>query len=101
MKPDSPRYVHICDRCRYLGQHDKYDLYACVIGSQIDTLVARYSSDGPDYVSGEYCVLGSSKAAEAIREAFIRANGLGYTFDKNHANSMLRRALLWIQKEGK
>jgi hypothetical protein len=49
-----PRYEHDCgsDRCKFLGQHGKHDLYACVRNKVADTVIARYGSDGPEYASG-------------------------------------------------
>lgn len=46
------RHKHDCERCVYLGQHDEYDLYYCEQNAGSATLVARWSDDGPDYVSG-------------------------------------------------
>lgn len=43
-----PQYEHDCsDGCRFLGHVNGYDHYV-----HDDTLIARRSSDGPDYVSG-------------------------------------------------
>lgn len=54
-----PFHTHDCDECILLGKLEteerKYDLYLCeadpVMSSGHDTLIARYSSDGPDYIS--------------------------------------------------
>ena len=46
------RYKHDCDRCIYLGRWDEYDLYFCADDLLGPTVVARYSSHGPDYASG-------------------------------------------------
>lgn len=44
-------FTHDCEHCSLLGhyidQGKQYDLYIC----EVDTLVARYSSEGPDYTS--------------------------------------------------
>lgn len=54
---DTPHHQHDCDRCRHLGTIDAFkgtgapvpvDLYQCA-----DTLIARYSGDGPDYESSD------------------------------------------------
>lgn len=47
-----PRYEHDCPRCRWLGQHGEADLYFCPGSLANATVVARKSSDGPDYSSG-------------------------------------------------
>lgn len=52
-------HIHDCDGCVYLRTKEYngkvYDLYECVgrlsSGRLITTYVARYSSDGPDYLS--------------------------------------------------
>jgi len=62
-----PRYQHDCDACVFLGEHKKYDLYFC--GGDWPTVIARYSSDGPDYTSG----IAFKDHVEPIGEAFNRA----------------------------
>lgn len=50
-----PLFVHDCSCCTYLGTTDtKQDLYFCKQGSIEDTVIARFSSEGPDYKSGIY-----------------------------------------------
>jgi hypothetical protein len=50
---EPPRYKHDCELCKYLGRYGKHDLYYCPGGwSQSETIIARYSSEGPDYISG-------------------------------------------------
>lgn len=45
-----PRYEHDCTECIFLGKFKRYDLY---FHPGLDpTIIARYSSDGPDYISG-------------------------------------------------
>ena len=51
-----PAYKHDCDHCTFLGAVTNpdgklIDLYVCE--GQIDTIIARYSSDGADYASAE------------------------------------------------
>ena len=43
-----PSYQHDCDCCRFLGVYKGHDLYHC---EDQDTFIARYSDDGPDYIS--------------------------------------------------
>ena len=50
-----PQFHHDCERCIFLGAFSEAehncDLYYCAqVGSP--TLIARYSSEGPDYCSG-------------------------------------------------
>ena len=47
-----PRYTHSCSKCTFLGQYNEYDLYHCIQVGGMPTVIARYSDDGPDYMSG-------------------------------------------------
>lgn len=60
-----PQYAHDCDACAFLGRYldtstgsklehaDSYDLYYCHgEGLRLPTVIARFSSRGPDYLSG-------------------------------------------------
>jgi len=49
---NTARYKHDCKNCTYLGQFNEYDLYFCLQGGKIPTVIARFSSEGPDYYSG-------------------------------------------------
>lgn len=76
-KIDAPRFQHDCESCLYLGQHDKADLYFCgdqIVGSRC-TVIARYSSDGPDYQSGWEC--GKGGHIPDLAEAYKRATAFG------------------------
>ena len=49
-----PRFEHDCKKCHFLGQYEKYDLYWCETPSELktlDSLLARYGNDGPEYLS--------------------------------------------------
>lgn len=48
----TPKYIHDCHSCVYLGESDGADLYYCAQRQGFPTVVARYSSDGSDYISG-------------------------------------------------
>ncbi len=52
---ESPLYKHDCSKCEFLGSYrfigDGYDLYFCPQHG-FPTLLARWSDDGPDYLSG-------------------------------------------------
>ena len=49
-----PRYTHDCDRCRFLGAVDKYDLYLCPENPGRVTALARYGNTGPEYASRSF-----------------------------------------------
>lgn len=82
-----PQFKHDCERCVFLGrvysstsEHEKemsdFDLYYCDGGSLYETVIARFGSDGPDYMSGlnftyiekEHCVF---PLIEAKKRAII------------------------------
>jgi len=73
---EKPVYEHDCDECWYLGSYEKwqdgktvlYDLYAHWDEGQ-KTVIARYGSDGPDYLSG----LPFASHEEVLRVAVERA----------------------------
>lgn len=53
-----PQFTHDCDACTFLGRHHivqtlvPVDLYVCNQGMlHLETLIARFGSDGPDYTS--------------------------------------------------
>jgi len=63
MREQKPRYPHDCKRCRFIGHYKEFDLYACGPSApgeagevfdkiEVDTVVARRSSDPGDYLSG-------------------------------------------------
>jgi len=62
------RFEHDCDDCVYLGQYKAYDLYCCV---KEPTVIARFSSDGPDYASG--LIFAEPNGVEPLYEAKKRA----------------------------
>lgn len=43
------RYKHNCAGCKYLGQHDDYDLY---VHPALDLFIARFSGEHNDQISG-------------------------------------------------
>lgn len=47
-----PRYSHDCAGCVFLGISEEADLYYCDQGDSLKTIIARYSDEGPDYISG-------------------------------------------------
>lgn len=70
-------YRHDCNQCKYLGSYEGSDLYFC---EREPTVIARYSSDPPDYSSG--LVFCGSNAP--LKEAARRAIQAGF-IDENHA----------------
>lgn len=75
MSNDSPRWVHDCPKCVFLGHYVEdsaaVDLYWCkqIIGGP--TVIARYSDSGPDYSSG--MVFADNGSVPSLVEAKRRA----------------------------
>lgn len=67
----NPLFVHDCDRCTFLGSFNNHDLYVHTGGWP--TVIARWSSDGPDYYSG----LMFADTRPELGEAKRRAESLG------------------------
>ena len=65
---DTPRFLHHCPGCVFLGHHDKHDLYFCPQGGH-PTVMARFDNDDPDYKSG----LVLAGADPHLHEAYERA----------------------------
>ena len=77
---DTPLYVHDCSTCceflgTYASGHTTADLY-CHKGSIENTVIQRYSSDGPDYGSG--IVFGADPSNELAHFAVKESLRLGY-----------------------
>ena len=84
-KRDTPRYTHDCTNCTFLGQHKEFDLYVCAVDKKINTVIARYSSDSPDYISGLTFAINyrmgmfkRDKNISALEKALTRAEKLGF-----------------------
>lgn len=68
-------YEHDCDHCTYLGQSDgANDLYWCFQGGR-PTVIARWGSGGPQYISGVR--VAEFVHCPALQEAERRAAELG------------------------
>lgn len=65
----SPQYEHDCSHCTFLGRHNGHDLYHCVQGGYMPTIVARYGNDGSEYTSGFEFAQFNPNLAEARRRA--------------------------------
>ena len=79
-----PRYDHDCDTCVFLGPFEDHDLYVCSHANKIiDTVIGRYGSDGPDYVSNvDFAIMyrnGEIKGdmSRILHEALCRAEKIG------------------------
>ena len=95
-------YTHDCDKCIFLGGWrgkqniedrglQNYDLYVCG-----DNVLARYGSDGPEYISGlEFVGL-----VYPLTEAKKRAEAMGVDFDllkREKRDERLKSALRTFQ----
>jgi hypothetical protein len=49
-----PKFKHDCERCTFLGNFKGFDLYFCPQTPNLPTVLARFSNEGADYVSGIY-----------------------------------------------
>ena len=71
----TPLFVHDCKCCTFLGTSEsKQDLYFCKQGGVEDTVIARFSSEGPDYRSGIYFAHRVPELGQALKLA--RQQGL-------------------------
>ena len=72
-----PRHKHDCDACQFLGvwdDKDRYDLYVCGQDKVANTVIARWGSEGSEYVSG----LIARESSYVLREAWLRAQLEGW-----------------------
>ena len=46
-----PRHIHSCPDCRYVGQHEEYDIYICTAIPNHTALVARYGNQDHEFES--------------------------------------------------
>jgi len=68
-----PKFKHDCEKCIFLDTTDNTDLYYC--GKARETIIARWSSDGPDYHSMPISVL---KTIVGIKQDPLRILQKGY-----------------------
>jgi len=78
----SHRFSHDCKACTPLGQFEEYDLYHCMQGGSMPTVLARYGNEGPEYVSGLFSV-SEGPLFEAQNRA--RARGLTLKYPRQSA----------------
>ena len=66
-----PQYAHDCDSCVFLGCYQEKDLYICPNGieKRLITVLARNSSNAPDYISGLPFIGIDESLTEAARRA--------------------------------
>ena len=67
-----PRYTHDCEGCTFLGISGNADLYFCEQGGTLKTIIARFSDNSSDYISGLAFAKNSPELAEAKRLATQR-----------------------------
>ena len=72
---EKPRYQHDCNTCTFLGQYKEYDLYYCPQGGGRDTVIGRFSDNGPDYISG--ILFAKNGTLSPLVEALKRASSIG------------------------
>ena len=68
-----PKFKHDCDKCIFLGHWCKRDLYHHK-GGGLETLIARFGDDGPEYISGKEFVGNDpwiTKADELVKAGVI------------------------------
>ena len=84
---NEPLYKHDCSNCKYLGLYivsqyyldvtngvELVDLYFCTQSGMLNTVIARFSNDSADYISGLSCC----DTNVILSEAKERAVKLGY-----------------------
>lgn len=74
MSDESPKFMHDCSQCVFLGHFQKHDLYYC---PDEKTLTARFDHDDTD------CLIALAEATSApiLGEAFKRAKERGLLYD--------------------
>lgn len=79
---NEPLFTHDCECCKFLGSYQLVDLYFHPGNGVLKTVIARYSCDGSDYVSGIHSALSMEKDLDhknhPLLEALRRARKLGY-----------------------
>lgn len=77
---ETPKHQHDCDKCLFLGRFtsdDNYDLYYCLQGGSVPTIIARYGENGA-YLSGmSFGYLGREDMQSPLGEAWRRAKEKG------------------------
>ena len=67
---ETPLYTHDCTHCTFLGTYNNHDLYFC---GDMEEVIARFGSDGPDYYSLAKGMKTSNKELnEARKRAFAK-----------------------------
>lgn len=79
-KQNDPLYEHYCRHDIYLGTFEEEglptaDLHICTKSLLGMSLIARYSSDGPDYESFPVCIFerDPENVSDALQEAYRRS----------------------------
>lgn len=82
---EKPQYKHNCDKCRFLGPHEDLDLYFCLQGGGLPTVIARYGDNEPDYKSGLHTADYDDDLGEARKRA-VEAGFLASTITRADIN---------------
>lgn len=83
---DFPQFQHDCNKCVFLGRHESHktqkplDLYVCAREGVIDTVIARYGNDGPEYSSG--LIFATRGIIPELVEALNRAKKRGFKVER-------------------
>ena len=62
-----PQWTHDCDSCQFLGSRDEYDIWFCAGSLLGGSVIARYGSDGPDYLSMPVNILKTHTASTGLQ----------------------------------
>jgi hypothetical protein len=79
---EKPQFKHDCSNCTFLGRHRddyEYDLYHCMQGGSLPTVIARYGDYGPDYLSGiefGHAEVLIGEFNKPLAQAYMRAKAL-------------------------
>ena len=86
----TPRYIHDCDNCVFLGTYYSYDLYCCVSNDEDipSTIVVRYNNNGPDYYS---CYISEVERFYLNPEFPMGAKGNAFSNAKRKAIKLLTK----------
>lgn len=73
------RHQHDCEECLFLGTYFyKYDVYTCKQKTVLQTFIARYGNDGPQYVSIPEMVIEQMTVKSFYQDDSLKAILRGY-----------------------
>lgn len=95
---EKPQYD--CDaehNCTFLGRHNEFDLWYTAFDAIGPTVIARYSSDGPDYYSGMcFGWIEDYQPDHPLVEARKRAEAMGLDVQRERFAGRMRRYSSWM-----